>query len=139
MSLVQLASINYFYSMWQLEDNVFYDSLSLPWGSFQSSCCFVWNKWFEKRPYFNFYLHNTKLKCNGKTKVPKWNSHIPYTKDMERLWPTTLNFWCISFFFINGCKWKVFKILKTSLEACFFWHELMFYHQCEKNHRAHVI
>ena len=54
MLLVQLAPINYFYSMWQLEENVFYKSLLLPWGSFQPPwSCVVWNKWN------NFSLHNT--------------------------------------------------------------------------------
>ena len=43
-----MASINYFYSMWKLEDDVFYKSSSLSWGSFKRPCsCVVWNKWFE--------------------------------------------------------------------------------------------
>ena len=63
-------------------------NLSLPWGSFQSPCsCVDWKTWFEISSYFNFSLHNIKLKYNANTKVPKWNSHIPYTKDIiERLW-----------------------------------------------------
>ena len=74
--LLQLALINYFYSIYvtTLEDNVFYKSLSLPWGSFQLPCsCAVWNRQFEIGPYFNFYLHNIlipKLKYNANTKAP---------------------------------------------------------------------
>ena len=50
--LVRLASINYFCSMWQLEDNVFHICLSLPWGSIRPPCSAVWNKWFETRPVY---------------------------------------------------------------------------------------
>ena len=63
-------------------------NLLLPWGSFQSPCsCVDWKTWFEISSYFNFSLHNIKLKYNANTKVPKWNSHIPYAKDIiERFW-----------------------------------------------------
>ena len=80
MLLIQLASTNCFYSMWQLNDDVFYKSLSLPWDSFQPPCSrIIWNKWFEISPYFNsyFYNTNTKVKVQCKYQSSKMrNSHI---------------------------------------------------------------
>ena len=35
MLLLQLASMNAFYSMWQPEDITFHESLSLPWDFFK--------------------------------------------------------------------------------------------------------
>ena len=149
--LVQLASINYFYFMWQLEDIVFYKSLSLPWGSFQPQyTCVVWNKWFEISPYFNFYLHysKTKVKYYGASLCKYQSSKMKlsyHTKGLiDHLWPYLLNFldyiyfshFSLQNFFINDYKSKVFKIIKTSLEACFFWHDWcseMFYDQYSAN------
>ena len=122
--------------MRQLEDNVFYKSLSLPWGSFQPQyTCVVWNKWFEISPYFNFYLHysKTKVKYYGASLCKYQSSKMKlsyHTKGLiDHLWPYLLNFldyiyfshFSLQNFFINNSNWKVFKILKTSLEACFFW------------------
>ena len=90
MLLVQLASINYFYSVWQLEDNVFYKSLSLPWGSFQLPCSYVvWKQWFEIILYFNFHFHhtNTKVKVQCKYQL-EYEILIYHTKDItKRPWP----------------------------------------------------
>ena len=58
-----LRSIRYFYSMWQLEDNVFY-KISLP-------CSCVMFKWFEISPHFNFYLRNTNTKAKSTIQIPK--------------------------------------------------------------------
>ena len=84
MLLVQLASINYFYSVWQLEDNDFYKSLSLPWGSFQLPCSYVvWKQWFEIILYFNF--HSTIL-------IPKskYNANTSYNMKFSYTIPKTL-------------------------------------------------
>ena len=122
MLLVQLASINYFYSMWQLEDSVFYKSLSLPWGSFQPACsCIRWNKWLEISHCLIFYLRNTntiKLNYNANSKVPKWNSHIWHQNIIDRLWSYLLNF--LNYFYILMhqiflYKLKGFKILQALL------------------------
>ena len=90
MLLVQLASINYFYSVWQLEDNDFYKSLSLPWGSFQLPCSYVvWKQWFEIILYFNFHFHhtNTKVKVQCKYQL-QYEILIYHTKDItKRPWP----------------------------------------------------
>ena len=72
-----------------------------------------------------------KLKYNANTKV--------HTYVFDHL----LNFLTIFVFLmqhINDCiKWKVFKILKTSLEACFFLARVLpFYYYCEQNNREHV-
>ena len=80
MLLVQLASISYFYSMWRLEDIIFYKSLSLPWGSLQPPCsCVVWNKWFEISVYFNFYLHNTNTKVKVQCRYQSSKMKFSYT------------------------------------------------------------
>ena len=88
--LVQLASINHFYSMRQQEDNVSYKSLSLPWGYFQPPCSWtVWNKRFEISPYFNFYLlyTNTKVKVQCKYIIANTMQMklIYHTKDIASL------------------------------------------------------
>ena len=41
ISLIQLASMNVFYSMSYLEDIIFYANLLLPVGIVQSPCCYV--------------------------------------------------------------------------------------------------
>ena len=79
MLSAQLALINSFYSMWQLEDNVSYKSLLLPWGSFQPPCsCVVWNTRFEISPYFNFYLHNTNTKVKAQCKYQSSKIKLSY-------------------------------------------------------------
>ena len=69
-----------FYSMWQLEGNVFHKSLSLPWSFFQPQCsCVVWNKWFEISRYFNFYLHYAKSKVKIQCKYQSFKMKLWYT------------------------------------------------------------
>ena len=82
MLLAQIASENVFYSMWVLENIVFYKGVCFFYncylvGFFQPPCsCFLWNKWFERNPYFDFYVQNTNTKV---TKVPKRSSHVYHT------------------------------------------------------------
>ena len=147
--LVQLASINHFYSMRQQEDNVSCKSLSLPWGYFQPPCSWtVWNKRFKISPYFNFYLHytNTKVKVQCKYIIANTMQMklIYHTKDIASLTILIQFSWLHLFFdsshfslqnfFINNYhKWRIFKIIKTSLEACFFLHDLIFYNKFSAN------
>ena len=69
-----------FYSMWQLEDNVFHKTLSLPWSFFQPQCsCVVWNKWFEINRYFNFHLHYAQSKVKTRCKYQSFKMKLWYT------------------------------------------------------------
>ena len=66
----------------------------------------------------------SKLKYNANTKVTEWSSHHISNK---LLYHYFLNYFYFLMHHIFLYEWKVFKILKTSLEACFFWHELIFF------------
>ena len=61
--------------------------------------CTLWSKWFERSPYFIFYLHNKSKMLIPKWEALKWSSGISYL----------LN---VLYYF--------FKKLKTSLEAFIF-------------------
>ena len=62
--LIQLASMNAFYYMWQLEDITFYTNLLLPRDLVKSPCCFIlWNKCFERSPHFISVISTITLKC----------------------------------------------------------------------------
>ena len=76
MLLVQFASMNVFYSMWQLEDIIFHESLSLLWDCFNHHVVVLTTMSllslrasFEGRMYFMRYLlNNSTILCC--TKVP---------------------------------------------------------------------
>ena len=64
MLLIQLASRNGFYSIWYLEEITFYTNLLLPRSISQPPCCCVlWNKRFERSPYFMSVISIITLDC----------------------------------------------------------------------------
>ena len=84
MLLVQLAAINYFYSMWQLKDNVFLQKFIVTLRLFHPPrSCVVWNKWFEISPYFNLYLRNTNTKVKVQCKYQSSKMKLSYTTKMK--------------------------------------------------------
>ena len=58
--LIQLASMNVFYSEWLLEDFYFYKSLLLLWGFYQILCCSLLSNTSFGKVCFLHYLHNDR-------------------------------------------------------------------------------
>ena len=54
MLWIKLASKNVFYSMWLLEDTIFYKSFRYFKIFHPPCCCFLWDKCSEKSLYFTF-------------------------------------------------------------------------------------
>ena len=54
----------FFYSIWQVEDIIFYTRLWLFWDLYQPPCyCVFWNKCFEKSPPFQSVIFTITLQC----------------------------------------------------------------------------
>ena len=100
--LVDFAWMNYFQSMWQLDGNVFYKSLSLRWGFFALKCfCVVWNKWYVINLHFNFYLDKstTKVKVQCKYQSSKMKLSDTKVKTLQSVFTILIKFPLLLLFF----------------------------------------
>ena len=126
---MQLALMNIFYSMWQLKDIVFSESLSLLWGFFNRHIVIFFETSALKEVRILRYLHSnsavlmlmlmlsSKLKLSYIILLHTWKTFVDRFF-IIKLVLRSLFFECATLFFIN----EIFflKKHKTSLKACFY-------------------
>ena len=121
---MQLALMNIFYSMWQLKDVVFSESLSLLWGFFNRHIVVFFEISALKEVRILRYLHSnsavlmlsSKLKLSYTILLHTWKTFVDRFF-IIKLVLCSLFFECATLFFINEIFFK--KKRKTSLKACF--------------------